>query len=74
MRFSIHVGPCAVKQLSEKMRAQGLQVALEGTEHVYLDIAGETWEDAIAGVMPALKAAYPGVTHSDIKKTFHRSF
>lgn len=67
MRFSIFVGPCAVKQLSEKMRVQGLQVVLEGTEHILLDLPGDNVEAAIDKAMPALKAAYPSLIRTAVR-------
>jgi hypothetical protein len=54
-RLAIHVGPCAVKEYADRLRAAGWDDVVEGTEHVYGTISGVLdCPDAIARAAKAL--------------------
>lgn len=45
-RVKAFTGPCWVGQIAEKVRASGVNVTVEGTEHVYAEVEGTTPEAA----------------------------
>lgn len=47
MRLRAHTGPVGVKDVADKLRAAGVSVHCEGTEHVYIDVpAGDHYQRA----------------------------
>lgn len=45
MKLRAHTGPTIVKEMAEKCREAGLNVTIEGTEHVYIEQPGkDTYE------------------------------
>lgn len=52
MNVKVWTGPCAVKQAAADLRAAGVEVSIEGTEHVYLPVP-----EGMDAPGPALAAA-----------------
>ena len=58
MKLTAHTGPVIVREIADALRAAGISVLCEGTEHVYVEAPGEDRYRAAHGVTEALRRTH----------------